>query len=137
MRDVIQKVLLAETEAQRLLVEARLEAERIEAQARQEAEVIDARIQGEGRVEAERILEEAIRGGELEKQERLERATLEIRDQVRLPAALKQRAVEQVVRCVCGWQEAAATSPGDVGGGNSATQSFPCAGPEAGPLLKQ
>jgi vacuolar-type H+-ATPase subunit H len=129
MRDVIQKVLEAEDEAKRMLEQARQEAAQIEAQARKEAQAIQARMERESRAEAGRILEEATRAAEREKQERLTDATREINDQVRLSKALKQRAVQEVIRCVRSWHEPAANS-GDAGPGFHDVRGSRPAGPE-------
>lgn len=117
MRDVIQRILQAESEAKHLLEQARQEAERIETQARNEAQEIEADVQRELQTEAGRILEETARRAEQEKHELLDRATRDIEEQVQLPEILKKKAVQEVIRCVCGWREPTAEGRGVSAGG--------------------
>jgi vacuolar-type H+-ATPase subunit H len=102
MREVIQKVIQAEGEAKRLRQEAQAEADRIMTEAQKQAHDLVVRCRQEVRVEAERIMAAAIQEAEREKKESLDRAAAEIEAQVRLDEATKQRAVEAVVRFVCG-----------------------------------
>jgi vacuolar-type H+-ATPase subunit H len=102
MRDVIQKVIASEAEAKRFVATARAEAERIVSDAQKQAEELRARVNRETRAEAEQMLDEASRGAERKKQECLARARVEIERHVQLESSLRQRAVAEVVRCVCG-----------------------------------
>jgi len=101
MRNVIQKVLAAEAEAKNLLDAGRVEADRIREAAQKKGQALLALSRQETRGEVETILETATRQAELEKQERLAKAAVEIETQFRLDDAIRQRAVEAVVRCVC------------------------------------
>ena len=103
MRDVIQKLIETEAEAKHIVETARAEAERILSDAQKQGRDLMALTRQETRVEADRILAAAIREAEREKQECLARAAAEIETQARLNEATKQRAVEEVVRCVCGF----------------------------------
>ena len=103
MRDVIQKLIETEAEAKQIVEAARAEAGRILSDAQKRGRDLMALTRQETRVEADRILVAAVREAESEKQELLARAAAEMETQVRLNEATKQRAVEEVVRCVCGF----------------------------------
>jgi vacuolar-type H+-ATPase subunit H len=102
MRDVIQKVIASEAEAKQIVAAARSEGERVVSSARKRAEELRARVNRETRAEVEQLLDEASRGAERKKQECLARARVEIERHVRLESSLRQQAVAEVVRCVCG-----------------------------------
>ena len=103
MRDVIQKLIETEAEAKHMVEAAKAEAELILSDAQKKGQDLVALTHQETRIEAEKILETATQEAGREKQERLSRAAAEIETQVRLDEAPKQRAVEGVVRCVCGF----------------------------------
>jgi len=102
MRDVIQKMVEAESQAKRAHDEAVTEAERLVAEARQKAKALLHQAEEEARTEAARIIEEARQAAEREKQERLAKAVSEIENQVRLDETVRLAATEAVVRCVSG-----------------------------------
>jgi vacuolar-type H+-ATPase subunit H len=102
MRDVIQKMLEAETEANRIAQSADAEAERLVAEARAETQAAAQRAREAAKAEAERIVAAAVEEAEREKTERLATATAEIEVSVRLDDAVLGGAVEAVVRAVAG-----------------------------------
>ena len=104
MREVIQKVLEAEGEAKRLVTAAHAEAEAILSKAQKQSQELLGRVQQEARAEAERIVEAGTLEAEQEKKQRLEGAGAEIETQVRLEGTIQQRAMESVIRCVCGFR---------------------------------
>jgi vacuolar-type H+-ATPase subunit H len=111
MHDVIQQVIASEAEAREIVATARAEAERIVLHAKREAEELTARIRSETRADADLLLAAATRDAEREKQERLAHESSKIEIQVRLDPALRQRAVTEVIRCVCGQPGKAKGSP--------------------------
>ena len=102
MRDVIQSVLATEAEAESIVATARIEADRILSEAQKQSQDMIARAGLEARAEAERIVEAAVNEAGQEKQERLARATVEIENQIQLEKTARARAVDGVLRCVCG-----------------------------------
>ena len=102
MREVIESVIASEAEAKEIVAAARKEAERVVANAKREAAELLASVRAEARAEAGQRVESAIRGAEQEKQERLSLAAAGIKCEISLHPAIHQRAVEEVVRCVCG-----------------------------------
>jgi len=105
MRNVIQKVLETEAEAKHIVEAANAEADDILSKARKQTQELLAQANREARAEADRMVEAAVKEAEREKQERLARAAAEIKTQIRLDEAVTRRAVEGVVRCVCGQQQ--------------------------------
>lgn len=103
MREVIRKVIETEAEAKRIVEAAKTESGRISSDAQKQGQALRERTRQEARLAAAKMLEVAAQEAEREKQERLARATTEIETQVGLDEAMKQRAVEGVVRCVCGF----------------------------------
>jgi len=104
MREVIHRVLEAEDQARRLLEAASAEAEGILSEADRRVQELVARVQREAQVEAAQILDSATQEADREKRELLSRAEAEIKAQVQLEETAKERAVEAVVRCVCGFR---------------------------------
>lgn len=102
MRDVIQKIIAAESEAKLIVDKAKAEADHILSDAQKKGQDMIDRAREEALFEAERIIEAAIEGAEREKQDRLARIAAEIERDVQLGEDRKERAVEGVVRCVCG-----------------------------------
>ncbi len=111
MRDVIKKVLASEAEAKRMVEQAKAEADRILSDAQKQGQEFIARTRQETRAEAENLLETAIRTAEQEKQQRLARVVAEIQNQVCLDETTRQRAVAEVIRCVCGQRHPMKGSP--------------------------
>ena len=105
MRDVIKNVIAAEAEARELVAMAQAEADRITADAQKRSQDIVARAHLEARAGAHQIVDTAMNEAGREKQERLVRATAEIKTQVRLEETVWQRAVAGAVRCVCGMSQ--------------------------------
>ncbi len=104
MRDVIQKVMAAETEAKRLVEEARAEADRILSDARRKGQDTAARAYQEAGAEADRIVAAAIDAAEKEKQENLARAAAEMASRIGFDEPASQRVVDWIVRHVCAKQ---------------------------------
>lgn len=102
MRDVIEKVMEAEREAQRRLEAARAEAAGLLADAQREAHELVTRSGEEARAEAEKLVNAAKGDAQREKKEQLARAGAEIEAGVRLDEETHRRAVSAVVRNVCG-----------------------------------
>lgn len=102
MREVIQQVIAAETEAKQVVQAARIEAGQLLASTRAQArEVIEA-AQREAKLESERILAAAETDAIREKAEQLARAAKEIEMNIRLDAETARTIAEAAVRCVLG-----------------------------------
>jgi len=103
MREVIQQLVAAEAEAQRIVQAAQAEADHILADGQHQAQALVARGREETRAAAEKLLATAIANAERDKQERLAQACEEIDAQVRLDEDSRDRIVAEIVRCVtCG-----------------------------------
>ncbi|MBM4017447.1 MAG: hypothetical protein FJ288_03820 [Planctomycetes bacterium] len=102
MRDVIRKMVEAETEAKRIVGEAQAQAERLLADARGEAHALMERSRQESQAEAARISDAAAQEAERLRQERLARELAAVDAQSRLDPATLQAAAEAVVRVVAG-----------------------------------
>ena len=102
IREVIQSVIEAETQAKRLVAAAKAEAEVILPQAEKQSQELLRSVQQETRAEVERLAEEATRQAEREKNECLAHAAAGIEAEVRLDEISRQRAVESILLCVCG-----------------------------------
>ncbi len=102
MRDVIQKIIAAESEAKLLVEEAKTEAERILSEAQKKGQEIIDRAREEAFSEAERLVEAAVEGAEREKQDRLAQIAAEIERDIQLDQERREWAVEGVIRCVYG-----------------------------------
>lgn len=103
MRELIQRLVEAETEAKGIVATARGEAGRIIEAAQKEAQELTARSRRETRSEAEAMIITAAAEAGRAKQECLAQAKTEIENRVRLDEATTRRLVEAVVR-VCGGQ---------------------------------
>ncbi len=101
MRDVIQKIVATEGEAKLIVERARGEAERISSEAQRKGQDMLDRARQEAVAEARKIVDAAIEAANREKQELLARAAVEIEREIQLDPAMSERAVEEVVRCVC------------------------------------
>lgn len=101
MRDVIQKIISVENEANVTIQDARAEAERITSDARKKGNDLIENARQEALTEAIKIVDASIQGAEKEKQQQLASAAIEIEKRVRLDPAIREWAVEGVVRCVC------------------------------------
>jgi len=104
MREVIQKAIEAENEGKGRVAAAKAEAEAILSKAAKQSQELLERGQQEARTGAEQMVEAVVLQAEREKGELLARAAGEIEAQVRLDEATRQRAVDSVVRCVCGFR---------------------------------
>jgi vacuolar-type H+-ATPase subunit H len=102
MREVIQKIIEVEQQAKGVLEAAQTEAERIRVAAHGEARRITDDARRDGQAEAQGIVEAAEREAEEEKARRLAVAAARIEAQVKLAAAVRRRAVERIVRRICG-----------------------------------
>jgi vacuolar-type H+-ATPase subunit H len=107
MHEVIQQIIASEAEAKQIIAAARVEANRLLAQAREQAEAMRAIARHETQAEVGRIAEEAARAVALEKKARISHAATELEQHLRLDNTLRQRFVDEIVRCVCGLKEAA------------------------------
>jgi vacuolar-type H+-ATPase subunit H len=101
MRDVIQKIIATESEARLTVEAAKVEADLIMSDAQKKGRDIVERARQETMIEADRIVEAAVEAAEREKQCRLTDAAAEIESQIQLEPAVRQWAVEEIVRCVC------------------------------------
>ncbi|HNY71105.1 MAG: hypothetical protein WBJ54_06085 [Syntrophorhabdus sp.] len=101
MRDVIQKIISVENEANVTIQDARAEAERITSDARKKSNDLIENARQEALTEAKKIIDALIQDAEKEKQQQLASAAIEIEKRVRLDPAIREWAVEGVVRCVC------------------------------------
>jgi vacuolar-type H+-ATPase subunit H len=101
MRDVIQKIIATESEARITVEAARAEADRIMSDAQKKGRDIIEQSRQKTLIEADKILETALETAEREKQHRLTDAAAEIEIQIQLEPAIRKRAVEGVIRCVC------------------------------------
>jgi len=102
MRDLIQKVIATEAEAKQQVQSARIEAERISTEARKRAQDLVTAARQAAQLEADKILAAGLHAAEVEKHQRLARATAEIETQIQLDEATLQQVAETVTRCVCG-----------------------------------
>jgi vacuolar-type H+-ATPase subunit H len=103
MRDVIQKVIAAEAEANHLVLAARTEADRLVTEARLRAGDLVERARTEARVEFTKILAAAEERACREKTERLNLAANEIKKTICLDETQMQRAVDATLCCVRGF----------------------------------
>lgn len=101
MRDVIQKVIAAETEAKGAIEAARIERERILSDARKKADNIADQALRDTHIETERITASAEEAAEREKQESLARIAAGIESEVQLDRNRRKQTVEEIVRYVC------------------------------------
>jgi vacuolar-type H+-ATPase subunit H len=104
MHEVIQQIIATESEAKAIVETARVEADRILSETRKKGQDIVEQVYRQTRVEAATIVEAAVETAEWEKKKRLTHAAAEIEKQIQLNQDSRQRAVEGVVRCVCGVQ---------------------------------
>lgn len=102
MREIIQKVIEAEAEAQRVVAEAEAEAARLVAEAREQAGARLESVRTATREAADRTVAEAEAAARREREQRLAEAAGNIAGRIRLDEARRQAAVELVVRRVCG-----------------------------------
>jgi len=102
MRDVIQKIIATEAQARQKVQAANSEAERILSEARRDTQELVTAARQTARLAAEKMLATTLQTTEAEKQERLAHAAAEIETQVKVDEATVRQAVEAVVRCVCG-----------------------------------
>ncbi len=102
MRDVIQKMLEAEAEAQRIVSEAGTEADRIRTDARRRAQQRAEKTREEARAEADRLIAEAENQARRDRDEALRRAAEATEQEVRIDPDRRREAVDAVVRAVVG-----------------------------------
>ncbi|NLF22271.1 MAG: hypothetical protein GX590_03835 [Lentisphaerae bacterium] len=102
MRDVIEKVIQAEAEARAIVADAEREAEALLQKARTEAQ----RLREQDRVavlaEQDRLVAEALEEAGRQCRRQIEAFAQDLKNRVRLDAATRQRAVQQVVEFVRG-----------------------------------
>jgi len=102
MREVIQKMVAAESEAKRVLQAATAEAEHILADARRQAQGLLEQSRRDARAEAARVVEAAAQEADREKKELLVKEIAAVEAETRLDDATRRAAVEAVVRVVSG-----------------------------------
>jgi cell division septum initiation protein DivIVA len=103
MREVIQQLVAAEAEAQRIVQAAHAEADRILVETQRQAQECVARGREETRVTAELLIAAALAEAGRDKQVRLAQAGHEIEAQVRLDDSTQEQIIAEIVRCVtCG-----------------------------------
>ncbi len=101
MRDVIQKIIATEGDAKLIVEAAKAQADRILSDAQKKGHDIVEMARQEAASEAGKIIDAAVEAAEHEKQLNLTNAAVEIESRIRLEPAVKQRAIEGIVRCVC------------------------------------
>ena len=101
MRELIQNLVEAETEAKSIVANARAEAVRVTEAAQKEAQDLVVRSRRETRTEAEAVINAAVEEAGRQKLERLARAKVGIENRARFDEPTTHRLVEAVVRCVC------------------------------------
>ena len=102
MQNVIQRVMEAEGEAQRILQDARTEAERLVDEARQQVKVKESQSRINVRLMADTLIEKAVQAAENEKAAQLARAVLAMNSGTHLDDPVRRCAVKAVVDCVAG-----------------------------------
>ncbi|MCX5655110.1 MAG: PTS sugar transporter subunit IIA [Planctomycetota bacterium] len=102
MREVIQKMVEAESEAKRVLQAATAEADHVLADARRQAQGLLEQSRREARAEAARTVEAAVQQAEREKKDLLAKEIVAVETETRLDDATRRAAVEAVVRVVSG-----------------------------------
>lgn len=102
MRDVIQRVIATEAEAKRMVLDARAAAARILTEAQTRAQQLTADARQEVQLAAPKILTAVVADAENDKQKRLASITAQIEKRINLSDDERRRAVEAIVRCVCG-----------------------------------
>jgi len=101
MREVMLGLIDAEREARGMVDAARAEGERVVSRAEQSAREMAALARQEIRAEAAQVIETAVESARREKRERMEKAALEINNQVLMDEETRNSVVEEVVRSVC------------------------------------
>jgi vacuolar-type H+-ATPase subunit H len=101
MRDVLQSVITAETEAKGIVAAALQEAARVLSDARREGESLAGQIRQEARAEGEALQEVVMKEALQEEKVQLAAAVAEIEARFRLEAGVRQDAINAVLRCVC------------------------------------
>jgi len=101
MSDVVQMVLVAETESKRILQEAQDTADQLLTDARRKAQAIVQTNRRETMQQVDALVAEAEQAAFKEKQERLAEAEQQIESAVQLEGPAAQSAIEMVSRCVC------------------------------------
>ncbi len=101
MRDVIQKIIVTETEAKQLVETAKAKRDQTLSDAQKKADGIMRQTLQDIRAETERIMAAAMEEGEREKQEKLTGIISEIESQIRIDETLKELVVEKIIRSVC------------------------------------
>ena len=102
MREIIAKVMAAESEAERLLASARETAERIRSQALRDSRSLTDRIQARVQNEGEQLLADSARATDLERDASLRRFADNLTSRFHLDAADEAGVVQDAVRSVCG-----------------------------------
>jgi len=93
MREVIAKVLEAESEAKRITDAGEIEAGRITAEARRKACDLRDRIRGESQAGIARLQADSSRDAGKEKQDRLARYAADIESRIKLDSSAREQAV--------------------------------------------
>lgn len=101
MRDVIQKIISTENVAKLTVEEAKAEAERIISDAQKKGDDLVKQARQEALAEANKIINASAEDAERKKQDQLAHAIAEIEKKIQLDPAIKEWAIEEVIRCVC------------------------------------
>lgn len=101
MRDIISKVLLAETEGKKIVESAKADVELILAEARDKARELTSRIRRETQVEIDQLEQESIRTIQQEKQSQLAGFVAVIEAQFPLEQPVRQQAISTGIKCIC------------------------------------
>jgi vacuolar-type H+-ATPase subunit H len=105
-RELIQRIVEAESEGGGIVASAREEADRILDEARHQAESLVSSSLRRSRGTRREIISAAVDEGKREKQERLARVARDVACEVTMHEQVQRRVVDAVVRCVSGLPEA-------------------------------
>lgn len=100
MRDVIGRVIEAETGAKRILATAQADADRILADAKKSAAERAALIDQDTKLQGEQLIETTLQAARQEKEARLVKITDDLKTQTRLDDSARQHAIEFAIRRV-------------------------------------
>jgi vacuolar-type H+-ATPase subunit H len=101
MREIIQSLVAAEAEAQRIVQSGQEEAERLLAEAEKRAQTILSTARSEARLEGERLVRAAVEESQESKRQQLQKARAEIQERVQLDAPTREALIQAVVGFVC------------------------------------
>lgn len=102
MREIITKVMEAETEGRKIVEAAKNDAARILLASREKAREFTNRIRRDTQIEIDQMTEASVGIVQQEKQACLARATENINARIPLDQPARQQAVIAAIRCICG-----------------------------------